>query len=241
MPLERYIVGVLDQEVLPDWPLEALKAQAVASRTYALYRKEHPSQPEFDLEATTRDQLFSAKKNYPPPLIKAVEETTGEVLRYAGVILPAFFHSSCGGVSEKASALWPGVTPPPLNTIHEDPFCEASPRAHWIYEIPKELGGLQVLERSETGRVETILIEKDHQDEELSGNAFREKLGFDKVRSTLFDIEGEEGKLVLVGRGSGHGVGLCQWGAKEMAEQGRSYREILEFYYPGAEIGQIAL
>ena len=94
-----------------------------------------------------------------------------------------------------------------------------------------------MLERSETGRVESLLLQSPNGDTELSGNALREKLGYDKVRSTLFDFEGIGDQVRFAGRGSGHGVGLCQWGAKGMAEQGYSYQQILQFYYPGAIIG----
>ncbi len=243
IPLEKYLLGVLSKEVHADWPIEALKAQAVASRTFALYRKEgRPEGTEYDLESTTRDQVFQEQRRYPEILVRAVEETRGEILKSGDLILPAFFHSSCGGISEKAEYLWPGVTAAPVNAIHEDPFCEESPRSRWDYELTRDqLGGtLQILERDETGRVETLLIQSETGDQELSGNGFRERFGYDKIRSTLFDIEEKGDRILIQGRGSGHGVGLCQWGAKGMAEQGYSYREILEFYYPGAELGHLA-
>ena len=240
VPLERYVLGVLVNEVRRDWPLEALKAQAVASRSYALFRLRTPRSPteRYDLEASVQDQVFSRGRVYPSPLTQAVRETTGVTLRFDGEILPAFFHSSCGGMSERAASLWPEMTQTPVNAPHTDPFCEESPWRKWRYEISKsELGGeIQVLERDERGRVDGLLLLKPSGIEELTGHSLRARLGFNKIRSTLFEVEDDLEKVSFSGRGYGHGVGLCQWGAKGMAEKGFAFQEILQFYYPGAEL-----
>lgn len=247
IPLEQYVLGVLSGEVHADWPVEALKAQAVASRTYALYRKERPKGSEggqmYDVESTVQAQVFDKRRKYPPNFENAVEETQGETLRYEGKVIPAFFHSTCGGIGERADAVWAEEFPPPLNQIHEDPYCKDSPRYRWSYETdPQELRGeIQVLERSETGRVDLLLLTSEGEDQELTGNQLREKVGYDKIKSTLFDVDTTGVRPVFTGLGAGHGVGLCQWGAKGMAEQGYGYREILGFYYPGAEIGHSPL
>ncbi len=243
IPLEEYVVGVLEGELPGEWPLEALKAQAVVSRTYALYQREKAGAAPYDVTSTTQDQVFRRSKKPSAELIQAVVDTRGEVLRFEANLIPAYFHSSCGGIGEKASLVWEGEFPAPLEQFHEDPYCEASPRTHWNYEATtEEIGGaLQVLERDEGGRINLLLIQSEQGDQEISGNRFREKLGYDKIRSTLFDIDAAEGRIRFEGKGSGHGVGLCQWGAKGMAEQGYGYREILEFYYPGAELGHAPL
>ena len=239
IPVEEYLVGVLEGELPSDWPLEAVKAQAVVSRTYALYQREKAGSAPYYVTSTTQDQVFRRSKKPSADRIQAVVETRGEVLRFEANLIPAYFHSSCGGISEKASQVWEGEFPTPLEQFHEDPYCEASPRTHWTYEsTTEEIGGtLQVLERDESGRINLLLIQSEQGDQEITGNRFREKLGYDKLRSTLFDIDTAEDRIRFEGKGSGHGVGLCQWGAKGMAEQGHSYREILEFYYPGAELG----
>lgn len=249
IPLETYLVGVLEKEVVGTWPIEALKAQAVASRTYALYRKQHPRDERFDVTSDTRDQVFQKKRRQSPAVVQAVLETEGETLNFNGGILQAFFHSCCGGMSEQADQVWQGITTPPLLTVHPDPFCSACPRSRWEYPISrKELEDrlrenghplkdgwkIEITKRDDSGRVLEIRFPDDGIS--FSGAKFREILGYTKLPSTLFEITDAEDPVVFVGRGSGHGVGLCQWGAKGMADEGKTYREILQFYYPGAEI-----
>lgn len=244
-PLERYVVGVLAKEVVSDWPLEALKAQAVASRTYVLYRKAHPRAPEYDVEADTRDQVFENKRRYPKAILAAVRETEGEVLQHEGQAFESFFHSCCGGMSERADQVWPGTGVPPVEEVHQDPYCSACPRDRWEFQISRgELGEIlslpfeevAVTGRNESGRVTEITFQSGKEKIAMDGVALRQKVGDDKIRSTLFEIAGAGDPVVFSGRGSGHGVGLCQWGAKGMADRGKSYHEILEFYYPGASL-----
>lgn len=253
IPLERYLAGVLVKEIGDHWPLEALKAQAVASRTYALYRKEHPRDEHFDLTDDILDQVFEETARPPQSIVQAVRETKGEVLRFDGQILSAFFHSCCGGISERGDLVWEDIHSPPLLQIRGDPFCAACPRNRWDFEISREDfesileanglslgqdGIVEVQARDESGRVLEIALPSGRKRQSLTGKRLREILGYDKIRSTLFEITEEEDRLLFSGRGSGHGVGLCQWGARGMAEEGKTYREILEFYYPGAEMEQ---
>lgn len=249
--LERYLAGVLVKEIGDHWPLEALKAQAVASRTYALYRKEHPRDERFDLTDDVLDQVFEETSHPSQPIVRAVRETTGEVLKFEGQILSAFFHSCCGGISERGNLVWKDINASPLLQIRGDPFCAACPRNRWDFEISREEfestlesngfslgrnGTVEVQARDESGRVLEIALPSGRKRQSLTGKRLREILGYDKIRSTLFEITDEEDRILFSGRGSGHGVGLCQWGAKGMADEGKTYREILEFYYPGAEM-----
>lgn len=258
VPLERYVAGVLEKEVTHDWPMEALKAQAVASRTYALYRKGHPREETYDVRADFTDQVFQKRRRYPPSILQAVLETEGEFLTFEGAILPAFFHSCCGGTAERGDRVWEDVIPLPLLSQRTDPYCSACPRAHWEYTIPKEgfvallaENGywldegweMEVTDRDESGRVAEIGFRSKKGRFAIPGTTFRQILGYENLRSTLFEIlpsgESEDSGNETVGfsgRGAGHGVGLCQWGTKGMADQGHTYQEILEFYYPGAEL-----
>ena len=250
IPLEKYIAQVLAQEVPALWPHEALKAQAVASRTYALYRKAHPRHESYDVLSDTSDQVFEKKFFVPETILQAVKETRGEVLLYQGEILPAFFHSCCGGMSESSARVWKDVSPlPPLTTLRPDPYCALCPRKDWTYSMSREeltkqckakgynLGddwNFSLKEDPESKRV----LEVSLGEITLPASTFREIVGATKLRSTLFEIENPKADpLVFHGHGSGHGVGLCQWGAKGMADQGKNYREILEFYYPGSVRG----
>jgi stage II sporulation protein D len=251
LPLERYLIGVLEKEVAGTWPMEALKAQAVASRTYALYRKANPRHERFDLTADTSDQVFQQKRRHSDAVVQAVQETEGETLDFDGEIFQAFFHSCCGGMSERADQVWAGIKTPSLLTTHGDPYCNACPRNHWEYQMPREEltdllrengyplredWKIEIAKRDESGRVSEIRFGEDS-DLPLSGTKLREIVGYTKLPSTLFEIkDSENDRIVFSGKGSGHGVGLCQWGAKGMAEEGKNYREILEFYYPGATV-----
>lgn len=251
IPLERYLMGVLEKEMSPDWPLEALKAQAVASRTYALYRKAHPRHEKYDVLTDTSDQVYEKRRHYHHSVMEAVSATEGQVLKYDGKIFEAFFHSTCGGISERADHVWPGVNSPPLLNVHEDPYCSASPSSHWKYQVSREelatlfsQNGyffkddwrLEVEDRDEMGRVKTMSLINENHKTSLSAITLRQIVGNSHLKSTLFEIEDSEDPVVFSGRGSGHGVGLCQWGARGMAEAGMSYRDILEFYYPGSEL-----
>lgn len=247
LPVERYLVGVLEREVSGAWPPEALKAQAVASRTYALYRKDHPRGAKFDVESNVNDQVFEKRHRHSPSIIQAVKETEGEALQYNGQFIESFFHSCCGGMSESADRVWAGHQAPPLQSVHEDPYCSTCPRDHWEYQISREdldsilsrhgmsrvRGDIEVTERDDSGRVSKISLGKKSI---IDGATFRQWVGNEKIKSTLFEVSPQGDTVLFSGRGSGHGVGLCQWGAKGMADQGRDYREILEFYYPGSEL-----
>ncbi len=258
IPLEKYLLGVMSKEVPVDWPLEALKAQAVASRTYAVYRRQHPRNPKFDVSATTADQVFDKKRHYPEPLIEAIQETKGEVLTYQGEAFEAFFHSTCGGASEKASHVWEGDYPPPVEASHADPFCSAAPHDDWTYTVSEETlenilrdkgyalpkdWNIGIDRSDEFGRVQTLTIEsstegrkKNKSVQTLNANTLREMVGYSNLHSTLFVLSEDDNGIVFTGKGSGHGVGLCQWGAKGQAEDGKNYRDILNFYYPGADL-----
>jgi stage II sporulation protein D (peptidoglycan lytic transglycosylase) len=252
IPLERYVAGVLEKEVHGSWPLEALKAQAVATRTYALYRKQKPRDAQFDVLSDTTDQVFESEESRSPAIVRAVTETEGEALQSGGRILQAFFHSCCGGESESAAQVWPGSYPDPLDSVHGDPYCAGCPSSQWTYRLSlKELKarladggfpasgatGVEVSERDDSGRaVRVLLPSRSGGPVSVPGTEFRRLLGNTNLKSTLFEVVDDGDDVVFAGRGAGHGVGLCQWGAKGMAEQGKGYREILDFYYPGAEI-----
>jgi stage II sporulation protein D len=157
-----------------------------------------------------------------------------------------FFHSTCGGATERAVNVWPGATQS-FPTV-ECSFCSLSPASRWNLKLsPEELAtalkaggfkedrveGLEVKRRSESGRA--VLIEARGQLDRLvlDGNTLRRLVGYTVLKSTRFAVRLDEGSYTFEGQGYGHGVGLCQWGARGMALQGRTAEEILDFYYPG--------
>ena len=122
MPVEEYLLGVLAAEIPPTWPQAALEAQAVASRSYALYRKAHPRSPDYDLLAGVGDQAYQFQDTYSADLAQAVKATRGRVLIWQGDVIPAFFHSCCGGHTEAASRVWAWATSYPFYQIFSQVF-----------------------------------------------------------------------------------------------------------------------
>ncbi len=249
--IESYIKGVLVHEISPKWPLAALKAQAVAARTYAFYQKQVRKDKPYDVTADVSSQVYGGSKAEKGRTNRAVNFTAGEVLAYGGKVFPAYFHATCGGVTENASELWQ-IDIEPLAGGRLCSFCSSSPHFFWkraldLAAVRKKLGerytlredpaSLAVKERNPTGRVRALIIkDKAGRTMEISAKDFRQLMGPDAVRSTNFSITLEAGKVVLSGKGWGHGVGLCQWGALGMARRGYDYKKILDFYYPGASL-----
>ena len=247
VPLEAYVERSVAREIYGDWPREVLKAQAVITRTYALYEKDRRSGAEFDLEASVISQRYTGGA-VPSQIQRAVEETRGEFLSFSGGPILAAFHSSAGGRTASAQEVW-GTDLPYLRTVSSPD--EEAPEHFWSFEISmkdlrqamKKAGFSQpssseprVLERSPSGRVDELLIGGVG----LSGRELRQILGGRAIHSALFEVRVDGKSVRFLGSGSGHGVGLSQWGARELARRGRSYPEILAHYYPGAELGSLA-
>ena len=251
--LDDYLYGVLYHEVSHQWPMEALKAQAIAARTFALYQaKQNKLQP-YDLTSDVYSQVYGGRTSEKWSTTKAVDLTRSEILIYNGEILPAYYHATCGGYTEDAANLW-NINLPPLKGVPCN-FCTQSPHYKWTKNIPLwilhnqlqekgykigNISSVQILSKDGSGRVDKMEI-KDNAGVSivLTGKEFRQLLGPDELRSTKFDLSVKWGSLVMDGYGWGHGVGMCQWGAFGMSKLGKSAEEILKYYYPGAEITTI--
>lgn len=247
--LEDYLVGLINQEISSKWPMEAVKAQAVVARTYALYQKKARKDSRYDLESTVTSQVYSGVDSEDELARKAVKETEGEVAFYNGELIQALYHSSCGGKTEAALEVW-GKDIPYLKSI-KDSHCTEAPNYFWQYKMDLseltsmlrrlnagigEIKSVSILKRSSSGRVTSISIRHSKGSFVLAGKDFREALGFENLRSTDFTLKVKGDSIYFAGSGGGHGVGMCQWGAKGMAEDGKSYRDILNWYYPGVTI-----
>jgi stage II sporulation protein D len=248
--LEEYVADVVSAEVPSSWPLAALEAQAVAARTFALAQKVAQGPlSRAHLRASVLDQAY-AQGRTSTQARQAARSTHGEVLTYGSAPIAAYFSASCGGRSEAAEDafhLAPGTTPY-LAGARED---DADARRGWTVRIPlpavsaalrkagrilAAVSGLSVVERTASGRAREILLETSGGSRRLDASELRQILGYAKLPSLLFEVSVEKGNAVFHGRGSGHGVGLCQWGARARALRGSDYRAILAHYYPGAEI-----
>jgi stage II sporulation protein D len=243
VPLEPYIASSVASETPADWPSEALKAQAVAARSYALYQQARHSAESYDLESSVISQRYAAGAT-PTAAAEAVRATEGEYLAFQGEPILAVFHSSSGGATASAEEVW-GEAIPYLQSVSSPD--DGAPDFFWSYQIEltalatalREAGyscgsldTVRVSERSSSGRVERIQLGSTL----LSGRDLREVLGGRALRSALFEVRREGDRVSFLGSGSGHGVGLCQWGASQLARRGQSYRQILSHYYPGTQL-----
>jgi len=246
--LEEYLYGVLYHEVSHRWPMEVLKVQAIASRTYALYQKLVSKNEYFDLTSDIYSQVYGGRTSETWRTRKAVDFTRGYVLSCEDKIFPSYYHATCGGHTSNANTLW-NID---IVTLEARPcdFCKISPHFNWKKELKKkyiedklkeaghkiDILSIEILQRDEAGRILELRLKGKNKDVVLEGNKFRLLVGPNIIRSANFEVEVRQNFITFYGKGWGHGVGMCQWGAYEMARRGWKVEEILEYYYPGAEI-----
>ncbi len=251
IPLESYLMGVLPAEMPASWPLEALKAQVVASRSFVLSQSESRKHLEYDVESTIHDQVFKTENlnytgKYRDKVVKALSETRGQVILEPskGIsptkIQKAYFHSDCGGSTESSFFVW--RTDEPLMQVR-DRGCPLAPKSKWELRVSNKdledglklfgIKNIQVVTKTPSGRNGTILVLLRNGEKELFlSETFRRLLGYNKLKSTLFDIAVVDGEYIFTGKGHGHGVGMCQWGSRVLAGQGYDYKKILGHYFP---------
>ncbi len=257
--LEQYLYSVVGSEMPASWHLEALKAQAVAARTYALYKRQHNGNAVFDVGDTTTWQVYEGLQKETNTTQMAVNGTAGQVLTYNGQIIESVFHSSSGGHTENVEDIWSSPRPY-LRAVQDFDEVAGNRGFRWSQEFSAEsfqqrITGvgrvlrITAVETTPRGRVESVRVEGDRGSRVLSGSDVRRALG---LKSTLFSITPEMGRLastgssgsvpvrfVVNGRGFGHGVGMSQWGAYGMAGQGYNYQQIVGHYFQSSALAQI--
>jgi stage II sporulation protein D len=251
--LEDYLVGVLRAETSDRWPAETLRAQAIAARTYAAYHRSLNGAKPYHIVASTTHQMYTGVVPPSSPLWAAVRDTAGQVLLWDGELFPAFYHSASGGYTEDPRTVFGARNMPALRAIRDE-YSMAAPYFYWTLDLRlADLSGIlrrngldvgsvtaiEVAERTPSLRVSTLRIRGARGAVHLRGNDFRRMVGYETVRSTLFAVAVDGGVARFSGRGYGHGVGMSQWGAKGMAEQGYTAQRILEYYYPGTTLGSL--
>lgn len=247
--LESYLRGVVPLEISSAWRFDALKVQAVISRTYALYQKEVNAGRKYDLVSSVQDQVYGGGRYENARTNAAIASTRDEVVTYGGEVILAAFHSTSAGPTEDVSERW-SMALPYLQGV-SCPRDETSPYYQWEQRIDLErveeglrrmgfpvgpMATLTPLSYSKAGRVLTVRILHGNGELILRADDLRAAVGTTLLRSTAFELVNFGKRLLFRGRGYGHGVGLCQWGAKVLAEQGVGYREILRYYYPGTAL-----
>ena len=243
---------------------EALKALAVCVRTYAM-RKTQDGKVYFDLYDDTHDQVYGGVDAENPLSNKAADETKNLILKYEGEPALIYYHSTCGGYTESSENVFTRNPVPYLITIKDgdDAYCKISPRFQWeeVYtrdEIVNRLKNYSLLDNSnyelkdisindkfESGRVselEVNVVDEIGKQKSvlLKGNEIRSILrtadNKNILWSTMFDLSTNSNSVVLQGKGFGHGVGLCEWGAIALSRKGWKYKAILQHYYPGTNV-----
>ncbi len=267
LPMESYLMGVIGAEMYSYWEPEALKAQAITSRTYAVYtQNRHGGSRDWDVIATQANQVYLGLASENASVRQAVADTQNQVLTTRGedgqpVVFPSYFSSVCGGHTEDSGKVF-GQTYQPLTGV-PCPYCEKIARSgYWNWKpvrmtrqeiqhrlfdrypaLADKLGEIVSIEPIRIGQIGRIvgvrLIGKDQTKDFLRGEDFRLSLDSSgmKLRSAVFTIRRDNDVYIFEnGRGFGHGVGLCQTGAEQMARQGADCGRILTYYFPDAEI-----
>lgn len=258
--LEDYLPSVVGKEMYPSWPQEALKAQAVASRSFALFRRARERRRPgalYDLSATATHQVYPGVSSEAASTLAAVAATRHQVLTYGGQIIEAVFHAASGGHTENSEHVWQNWVPYLRGTPD---FDQMSPNFQWTVrftaaQLQQRLPGIgtivgfRPLQTSPQGRIITMQVVGTAGQRTISGNELRRALG---LRSTLLTVTPEYGNVAsqsgqmvpvaftITGRGHGHGLGMSQWGAYGMALQGYTYDQILRYYYQGATLSDLS-
>jgi stage II sporulation protein D len=242
LPLEEYVQQVVNAEVGSNWDMEALKAQAVIARTYALYQKTSNRNSGYDLTSSVLHQVYKGN-TVDARVAYAVMQTRGEVLTYDGQLIETFYHSTSSGSTEDPAEVF-GKSYPYLKAVPVE--CGASPYCLWERKIPVsdmekalDITGfkeMKITSVTATKRVKTVGIVCSGGVVTFKATDLRKLLGWNRLPSTNFTVTQDDDTLVFEGQGYGHGVGLCQWSALLMAQDGKTYREILSYFYPGTTL-----
>ena len=261
IPLEEYIASVVSAEAGDLSQTEAFKAQAVAARTYTLKHINNHAKNGYNMCDSTHCQLFTGFAAVKPIAQAAVDFTRDEVVTYHGNLAAAFYHSICGGRTEAMIYVWPFEHKPYLVSVMDGPankpYCSIAPGFNWKTRISlkaltgiarsqnwilpgEEIRRMTILDRGVSKRAVTIEFATGSRRVKISATNFYHgvgrRAGWNAVRSTLFQVYSGKDDIIMEGKGNGHGVGMCQWGAEGMARLGFKYRDILLHYYPGTEV-----
>lgn len=245
---EDYLQGVLNAEISTRWPIESVKAQAVIARTYALFKRNKRKKYIWHLTSNAGDQVYKGVDIADHFGDYAIENTRGLVVTYNGHLIPTFYHSNSGGITEDPGNLWQ-YSMPHLKPVHTQ-YGKSDPRYYWSAVIsPEELSrilyragyrvkyphAIFISERTSSGRAKKVVI-SGNKTVEILASKLRQFSGYSKIQSLLFDVRKSGTAFVFEGTGNGHGVGLSQWAAKDMAEVGYNFQEILRFFYRNIDI-----
>lgn len=253
LDLDHYIYGILPHEISASWHMEALKAQAVVSRTYALRNLERHAADGFHLCSTVHCQVFGGANAETSRTNSAVDKTHNEVIIYKDDLINAFFFANCGGKTEVSQNTWNDYPAPPYlksvrcrycswskhhtwkNRITEDQIAAALTKNGFPIELP--IRTISIHSNGKSGRANNLKIKHAQGELKIRASQFRMSLGPQMIRSTwIKKIRKKGNSFDFQGRGWGHGIGFCQDGAKGFADAGAKYKKIIRLYYPGTTV-----
>ncbi|MDR0291737.1 MAG: SpoIID/LytB domain-containing protein [Elusimicrobium sp.] len=251
--LEEYLYGVLPYEMSYSWPAEALKAQAVAARTYTARALEDQVNKSFDLYADVRSQMYKGSGIVYPPVKEAVDKTGGQVLKFENKLFYTYYHANCGGHTDPLPWNSPDGNIKPLLGV-KCPYGDKSQNATWSRSFTNAevsaaaaksglkgtITGISISKKTSGGRAAQLIVRTKHDNRKISCNDFRIAIGSVKFKSCMLTkIKKTSGGFDFEGKGYGHGTGMCQDSAKAMAERGTNYKDILKTFYPGAKLSKL--
>ncbi len=240
---EDYIYSVVPSEIGHYFPEEAIKAQSLAARSYLYYGLRYSKYKNFDLFDNVNSQMYLGMDRENQKVNSSIDTTRGKVILYGGKPINALYYSTSGGVTANNEDVWGGNSTPYLRSVNDRGNETKSPRLKWEVKISKnelskrfgfKVKGLKVIE-VKSNRVSKIKIYGD-KTITITGDKFRSIVGYGKVYSTQFRVRSSRNNFVFNGKGSGHGVGMSQYGAYGLSKKGKTYEEILKHYYKGVKI-----
>lgn len=248
LPLEQYLAGTVAGEVPHNWPSAALEAQAIVARTFAIWKKYQEPNKIYHMGATVIDQVYNGHKKNNQAIQAAVERTKGQVVVFQNKPIEGYFHSACGDKTASAKEVW-GSDVPYLRGVPCG-FCQQASKYRWNVNMSESeirsklkasgIAGAHAVSLPSTKtdeRPKTLLVETRSGSKNISASKFRMLIGYNQLPSAWIVSEKKKGGTqYFSGRGYGHGVGMCQWGAYGMAKAGFSAADIIAKYYPGTEI-----
>lgn len=257
--IERYLYGVVPYEISQNWTDEMLKVQSVIARTYAVLNLGRHKNEGFDLCSDVHCQVYKGlSKNMYTRVKKAVDATKGMVVVDEETNKPVqtYYHAACGGGTENVTDIWGGG----IDSKHllgvDCNYCASSPYSSWKCEIAqnkfvqlletngffigKTVKKIKIVSTTKKGRAKEVEIVGSDSLVTLRGEDLRKILGYNKLRSTkIKDVEVDKDKITFYGKGWGHGIGLCQWGANYLSQKGYKFDKIIKFYYPHVRIRKL--
>jgi len=251
--IEEYLYGVLPYEMSYSWPAEALKAQAVAARTYTARALQDTANQNFDLYADVRSQMYKGSGIVYPPVKDAVEATRSQVLKFDDKLFYAYYHANCGGHTDPLPWKSPDGNIKPLMGV-KCPYSDNTPGAKWNHAFTNaevsaaaaksglkgKITGISVSKKTSGGRATQLIVRTKNDNRKISCNDFRVAIGSTKFKSCMLTkIKKTSRGFDFAGKGYGHGTGMSQESAKLMAERGDDYKEILKTFYPGAKLAKL--